>query len=99
MKLYSNYEFQPIDGLVKNLKIEMFDDDPTANVPLGKHIKKEGMKSLNYFVQIMGNIKVSSQLRFMRIHCLLEMKHFYPVLCIVQHASLMKTFQQIQQKC
>ena len=37
MKLYSPENlFAPIDGLVKNLKIEMFDDDPTANVPLGK---------------------------------------------------------------
>ena len=27
--------FQPFDGLLKNFKIDFFDDDPTANVVLG----------------------------------------------------------------
>ena len=36
MKLYSPFQHPPINGLIKNLKIEMFDDDPAANVPLGE---------------------------------------------------------------
>ena len=50
MKLYSPIQFLPIDGLVKNLKIEMFDDDPTANVALGKYIKEKRMENPKYFV-------------------------------------------------
>ena len=36
MKFYSPFQHPPINGLIKNLKIEMFDDDPAANVPLGE---------------------------------------------------------------
>ena len=36
MKLYSPFQHPPINGLIKNLKIEMIDDDPAANVPLGE---------------------------------------------------------------
>ena len=35
MKLYSPFQFPAMDGLVKNLKIEMYDDDPTAKIPSG----------------------------------------------------------------
>ena len=37
MKLFSPYQFPAIDGLVKNLKIEMF-ENATENDPSGKDI-------------------------------------------------------------
>ena len=40
MALYSPSQFPAINGLVKNLKIEMF-ENATANVPSGEYISKK----------------------------------------------------------
>ena len=36
MTLFSPYQFPAINGLVKNLKIEIFDKDPIENILSGK---------------------------------------------------------------